>query len=84
VHKESGLLVAIKIYDKYKLSDPARKKAVVREITVFKRLDHPNLPKLLDVVDSPSQVYLVMEYVLGTNLKTFLQLPLSEHVSLLE
>ena len=47
-------MVAIKIYDKYKLSDSARKKAVVREITVFKRLDHPNLPKLLDVIDSPS------------------------------
>lgn len=32
VHKKSGLLAAIKIYDKYKLSDVTRRKAVLREI----------------------------------------------------
>jgi len=37
----------------------------MKEIMILKKLWHSGLPKLHDVIDSPSQVYLVMEYVYG-------------------
>jgi MAP/microtubule affinity-regulating kinase len=59
------MLLAIKIYDKFKLSEPSRKKSVIREVQILKKLQHSSLPALYDVIDSPSQLYLVMEYVMG-------------------
>ena len=59
------MLLAIKIYDKFKLSEPSRKKSVIREVQILKKLQHSSLPSLYDVIDSPSQLYLVMEYVMG-------------------
>lgn len=58
------MLTAIKIYDKSKLNG-SRKKTVQKEVLCLKKLQHPNLPALHDVIDSPSQLYLVMEYVHG-------------------
>lgn len=40
IHKETGLITAIKIYEKSKLVDKQRKQAVLREITVLKKLQH--------------------------------------------
>lgn len=54
IHRATGMLTAIKIYDKYKLSDMSRKKSVMREIFILKRLQHAALPVLHDVIDSPS------------------------------
>ena len=72
IHKHTGLLTAIKIYDKQKLDRSAtHKKAVLKEITILKKIEHKNLPRLYDVIDSPAQVYLVMEYVQGVNLLAF-------------
>ena len=38
VHRATGMLLAIKIYDKFKLSDPSRKKSVIREVQILKKL----------------------------------------------
>lgn len=67
------MLTAIKIYDKVKLSDQSRKKSVLREITILKKLQNPALPILYDVIDSPSQLYLVMEFVHGQNLNSWIK-----------
>ncbi len=56
VHKQTGTKLAIKIYEKFKLMDPARKNAVKREIQVLKQLDHSNVVKLYEVIDNPKQV----------------------------
>lgn len=73
VHSATGMLVAVKIYDKHKIASATRKKSVLREVTVLQRLDHPNVLKLYDVIDSPSQLYLVMEFLEGENLSTHLK-----------
>ena len=73
IHRATGMLTAIKIYDKCKLENQTRKKSVMKEIFILKKLQHSNLPQLHDVIDSPSQVYLVMEYVHGVNLHTYLR-----------
>lgn len=56
IHKSSGKKYAIKIYEKYKLMDPAKKNAVKREIQILKKLDHKNIVGLLEVIDATKQV----------------------------
>jgi len=56
VHKPSGTKLAVKIYEKFKLMDSAKKNAVKREIEVLKKLDHPNIVKMFEVIDTPKQV----------------------------
>lgn len=48
VHKATGQRVAIKFYDKSKLSDVQRRKSVRREIKLMEKMNHPNIIKLYD------------------------------------
>lgn len=73
VHRATGMLIAVKIYDKTKISELSRKKSVIREVQILKKIQHQSLPALYDVIDSPNQLYLVMEFVQGQNLNLFLQ-----------
>jgi serine/threonine protein kinase len=52
VHKQSGERIAIKVYDRSKLVDPQRKKQAVREIKILSRLNHPNIARLFEAIDS--------------------------------
>jgi MAP/microtubule affinity-regulating kinase len=56
IHKTSGKKYAIKIYEKYKLMDPAKKNAVKREIQILKKINHKNIVGLLEVIDASKQV----------------------------
>jgi len=69
VHKSLGSSLAVKIYDKYKLVDVQRKRSVVREIKILKLMDHDNIVKLYDAIDTQRQVYLVMENVPGVSIQ---------------
>jgi MAP/microtubule affinity-regulating kinase len=65
--------VAIKIYEKFKLREPQRKKSVRREIRILQMLDHPNVVKILDVVETNNHLNIIMEYLDGISLNTYLQ-----------
>lgn len=56
--------VAIKIIDKA-LLNPSSLKKLFREVTIMKMLNHPNIVKLYEVIDSQRILYLVMEYASG-------------------
>lgn len=58
IHKPSSTKVAIKIYEKFRLTDNIRKSAAKREIQILKMLNHPNTIKLYEVIDLPKQVTL--------------------------
>lgn len=59
----SGTKVAIKIFNKQSLSDRA-KKMVDQEIRLLRRLPpHPNIIKLVDVIDQEELRYVINEYV---------------------
>lgn len=60
---KSGEKVAIKIYDKRKLTDTRKKCGVRREIEIHEQLDHPNIVKLYRTIDTTRYLYLVMDYL---------------------
>ena len=62
---------AVKIYEKYKLTDPMKKKAAQREITVLKRLEHPGIIQLHDLIDTPKQIFIVTDYIKGISLQQY-------------
>jgi len=37
------MIVAIKIYEKFKLAEQSRKKSVIREILVLRKMQHRNI-----------------------------------------
>lgn len=37
----------------------------MREVSIMKNVDHPNIVKLFEVIDSKKYLYLVMEYAAG-------------------
>jgi MAP/microtubule affinity-regulating kinase len=61
------------MYDRYKLMDVQRKKSALREIKILSKLNHPNIVKLYESIDSSKYVYLVMEYVQGESLHGYLK-----------
>ena len=71
--KSSNTKVAIKVYDKSRISEPHRRRNLIREIEIMLRLDHPNCVKLVEAVNAGKQVFLVMEYVAGESLHACLK-----------
>ena len=62
---------AMKIYERSKLNDNTKKKCVYREIEVLKRLNHNNIAKLVDVINTQSQILIVQEFVNGISLREY-------------
>ncbi|CAI9787491.1 unnamed protein product [Fraxinus pennsylvanica] len=62
VHTLTGLNVAIKILDRKSINNLDADK-VRREINIMKRLSHPHIVRLFEVIDTPSEVYVVMEHM---------------------
>lgn len=65
--------IAIKTYEKVKLLDPHRKRCVKREIEILEKLNHPNIVKMYEVIDTSKHVHIAMEYVGGTSLHGYLK-----------
>ena len=55
------LQVAIKIIDKTQLN-PGSLQKLFREVRIMKTVDHPNIVKLFQVIETEKTLYLVMEY----------------------
>ena len=68
VHKNTKNKYAIKIYSKQCLIEPQLRNTVKNEINILKQLDDKNVMKLYEVIDTPSNLYLVLEYINGINL----------------
>ncbi|CAD5113819.1 DgyrCDS2983 [Dimorphilus gyrociliatus] len=63
-HVPTGREVAIKIIDKTQLN-PSSLQKLFREVRIMKVLDHPNIVKLFEVMETDRTLYLVIEYASG-------------------
>lgn len=63
-HILTGVEVAVKIIDKTSLNESNLAK-LLREVDIMKRLDHPNIVKLYEVIDTEKTLYLIIEYANG-------------------
>ncbi len=68
VRKTDNAKFAVKVYEKYRLMDPQRRRNVNREIQILQKLDHQNIVKLIETVDGTKQLCLVFELVRGGSL----------------
>lgn len=72
-HVLTGHKVAIKILHRKKIKQMDMEEKVKREINILKLFMHPHIIRLYDVVETPSDIYVVIEYVqvsLGLYLQT--------------
>ncbi|XP_028038365.1 serine/threonine-protein kinase SIK2 [Bombyx mandarina] len=60
-HRITKTEVAIKIIDKSQL-DASNLQKVYREVDIMKRLDHPHIIKLYQVMETKNMIYIVSEY----------------------
>ncbi|XP_051133640.1 CBL-interacting serine/threonine-protein kinase 12-like [Andrographis paniculata] len=64
----TGESVAIKVIDKEKVLKIGLTAHIKREISVLRRVRHPNIVQLIEVMATKSRIFFVMEYVKGGEL----------------
>lgn len=64
----TGEVVAIKVFDKEAVRRSGTVEQVKREVDVMRRVHHPNIVRLHEVMATRSRIYFVMEYASGGEL----------------
>jgi len=67
-HILTGENVAVKILEKERIVDVADVERVAREIHILKLIRHPHIIQLYEIIETPRQLYLIMEYASGGEL----------------
>lgn len=67
-HVLTGEKVAVKILEKERIEDVNDVERVAREIHILKMIRHPNIIQLYEIIETPKQLYLIMEYASGGEL----------------
>ncbi|GER24510.1 CBL-interacting protein kinase 12 [Striga asiatica] len=65
---KNGDGVAIKVIDKEKILKVGLTAHIKREISILRRVRHPNIVQLIEVMATKSKIFFVMEYVRGGEL----------------
>jgi 5'-AMP-activated protein kinase catalytic alpha subunit len=71
-HVLTGERVAIKVLEKQMISDVSDVERVAREIHILKKIRHPHIIQLYEIIETPKQLYLIMEYASGGELFDFI------------
>ena len=67
-HTLSSEKVAIKVLQKSKIKEVADVERVSREIAILKKVNHDQVIRLFEVIDTPQAIYLIMEFCEGGEL----------------
>ncbi len=67
-HVVTGQKVAIKIINKQKMHQMNMHEKLSREINILKVMAHPHVIRMYELIDSPTELFMVMEYVSGGEL----------------
>ncbi|XP_008300639.1 serine/threonine-protein kinase SRK2H-like [Stegastes partitus] len=70
-HVSTGQLVAVKMIDKTKL-DVMATSHLLQEVRCMRLVQHPNVVRLYEVIDTPTTLYLVMELAEGGDLYDYI------------
>jgi len=63
---------AIKIYLKDSIDDEDKKNSIKNEIYILNQLNHENIMKLYDIINTPKYFYLILEYINGISLLDYI------------
>ena len=73
LHTQLNINIAIKILKKKWVSRPKTRERFIREAQIMATIRHPNIVRVYDVGEFDGQVYLIMEYIEGTDLENYLR-----------
>ncbi|XP_022935209.1 serine/threonine-protein kinase ATG1c-like [Cucurbita moschata] len=71
-HRVHGTEVAIKEISMTRLSKKLQD-SLMSEIFILKRINHPNIIRLYDIIEVPGKIHLVLEYCKGGDLSFYIQ-----------
>ncbi|KAL0710885.1 hypothetical protein Bca4012_017863 [Brassica carinata] len=71
-HRVHGTHVAIKEIAMSRLNKKLQE-SLMSEIFILRRINHPNIIRLLDMIESPGKIHLVLEYCKGGDLSVYIQ-----------
>ncbi len=64
----TGEKVAVKVLEKSKIKDKKDVERISREIKILKKLHHPNVVQIYEIIETEKDLYLVMEFANGGEL----------------
>ncbi|CAD8163893.1 unnamed protein product [Paramecium octaurelia] len=67
-HLQTGEKVAVKILEKAKFQDDSDVYRIAKEIEILKKLRHPHIIQIYEIIDTDKEIYLIMEYASGGEL----------------
>eukprot|EP00033_Pygsuia_biforma_P004475 GCRY01004908.1.p1 GENE.GCRY01004908.1~~GCRY01004908.1.p1 ORF type:complete len:718 (+),score=176.77 GCRY01004908.1:227-2380(+) len=67
-HIKSGCKVAVKFVKKKDVADEESIKGLYLEANIMKQLKHPNIIRLFDIIETPEEIIMVMEWAKGGEL----------------
>ncbi|KAK1558394.1 hypothetical protein Q3G72_001874 [Acer saccharum] len=70
-HRQLGIEVAVKEIDK-KLLSPKVSDNLLKEISILSTINHPNIIRFLEAIETKERIYLVLEYCDGGDLAAYL------------
>lgn len=81
-----GKPVILKFPDLSLISDPATYERFRREFAIGQKLDHPAIPRAINLVESSEGLFIVLNYIEGKSLRSFINdnapLPLNKALSI--
>ena len=54
--------MAVKVLEKSKIKDKKDVERISREIKILKKVRHPNVIQLYEIIETESELFLIMEY----------------------
>ncbi|KAM7276910.1 hypothetical protein ACFE04_018776 [Oxalis oulophora] len=70
-HRQTGMEVAVKEIDKKRLS-PKVSQNLLKEIQILTTINHPNIIRLFQAIQTSDKIYLVLEYCQGGDLAAYI------------
>ena len=70
-NKITNMKFAMKIYEKENLNSNSKKACVLREIQILKKIDHKNIAKLIEVINTDRKILIIQELIEGISLREY-------------